>query len=100
MISIVNLSLSGCPKTFGTPEHLVVDRNIYRVLQRAVSVPIEIIGEDINGSLGYFFEEMQKISNGVEVDSASKSLDNFFGSLGVTQYYPHKDNIYKGELNG
>ena len=100
MIRIIDSSLSCDIGAFGTPEHLIVDRRIYRVLQRAVYIPIEKDGEDISGTLGYFFEEMQKISDGIEVDISSTSLDNFFGSLGVTQYYPHKDNTYKGELNG
>ena len=100
MIRIVDVASSGNSKTFGTPENLLIDRDIYRRLQKTVVVPIGLASEDANSSLVYFFEEMQKIQDGITTNSSAVSLDEFFGSLGMTQYYPHKDNTYTGELNG
>ena len=48
----------------------------------------------------YFIQEMEKINNGEFSNDAALYVDNFLSTLGVTQYYPHKDNTYKGELNG
>ena len=100
MIRIVDCGASGNPKTFGTADNLQIDRDIYRRLQKVVAIPIGFAPEDTNNSLGYFFEEMQKIQDGVLTNSAAVSVDEFFGSLGMTQYYPHRDNTYTGDLNG
>lgn len=100
MIRIVDVASSGNAKTFGTPTNLLIDRDIYRRLQQVVAIPISLEPEDTNNSLTYFFEEMQKIQDGITTNSSAVSLDEFFGSLGITQYYPHKDNTYTGELNG
>ena len=98
MIRIVDVAASGNAKTFGTPDNLLIDRDIYRRLQKAVVSPIGSASEDTNSSLVHFFEEMQKISDGILTNSSALSVDEFFGSLGLTQYYPHPDNTYKGEL--
>lgn len=100
MIRIVDVASSGNAKTFGTSTNLLIDRDIYRRLQKVVAVPIGLAPEDTNNSLTYFFEEMQKIQDGVLINSATASVDEFFGSLGMTQYYPHRDNTYTGDLNG
>jgi len=100
MIRIVDCASSGNPKTFGIPTNLLIDRDIYRRLQKVVAVLIGSSPEDTNNSLSYFFEEMQKIQDGVATNVSAVSVDDFFGSLGITQYYPHQDNTYTGELNG
>ena len=100
MIRIVDCGASGNPKTFGTPDNLLIDRDIYRRLQKAVVFPIGSASEDTNSSLVHFFEEMTKISTGNKSNLAAVKADEFFGSLGLTQYYPHQDNTYTGDLNG
>lgn len=100
MIRIVDVASSGNSKTFGTPENILLDRDIYRRLQKVVAVPIGLAPEDTNNSLTYFFEEMQKIQDGVATNASAISVDEFFCSLGMTQYYPHRDNTYTGDLNG
>ena len=100
MIRIVDCAASGNSKTFGTPDNLLIDRDIYRRLQKTVAIPIGLASEDSNSSLVYFFEEMQKIDDGVTTNVSAVSIDEFFGSLGMTQYYPHQDNTYTGDLNG
>ncbi len=100
MIRIVDCGASGTTKTFGTPDNLLIDRDIYRRLQKAVVFPIGSASEDTNSSLVHFFEEMQKIDDGVTTNVSAVSVDEFFGSLGLTQYYPHQDNTYTGDLNG
>lgn len=100
MIRIVDVASSGNAKTFGTSANLLIDRDIYRRLQKVQAVLIGSAPEDTNNSLTYFFEEMQKIQDGVLTNSAAVSVDEFFGSLGMTQYYPHRDNTYTGDLNG
>ena len=100
MIRIVDVASSGNAKTFGTPENLLIDRDIYRRLQKAVAIPIGLAPEDTNSSLTYFFEEMTKISIGNKSNLSAVKVDEFFGSLGLTQYYPHPDNTYTGDLNG
>lgn len=100
MIRIVDCGASGNTKTFGTQDNLLIDRDIYRRLQKAVAIPIGLAPEDSNNSLTYFFEEMQKIQDGTLTNASAVSVDEFFGSLGMTQYYPHQDNTYTGDLNG
>jgi len=100
MIRIVDVASSGNSKTFGTPDNLLIDRDIYRRLQKTIVVPIGLASEDTNNSLTYFFEEMQKIDDGILINASAISVDEFFGSLGLTQYYPHQDNTYTGDLNG
>ena len=99
MIRIVDVASSGNAKTFGTSDNLLIDRDIYRRLQKAVAVPIGLASEDVNSSLVYFFKEMEKINDGVLTNASAVSVDEFFGSLGLTQYYPHQDNTYTGDLN-
>ena len=100
MIRIVDVASSGNAKTFGTSTNLLIDRDIYRRLQQVVAVPISLTPEDTNNSLTYFFEEMQKIQDGILTNTSAVKADEFFGSLGLTQYYPHQDNTYTGDLNG
>ena len=100
MIRIVDVASSGNAKTFGTPGNLLIDRDIYRRLQIVVAVPIGSAPEDTNSSLTYFFKEMTKISIGNKSNLSAVKADEFFGSLGLTQYYPHQDNTYTGDLNG
>ena len=100
MIRIVDIASSGNAKTFGTSINLLIDRDIYRRLQKVFAVHIGLAPEDTNNSLTYFFEEMQKIQDGVTTNASAISVDEFFGSLGMTQYYPHRDNTYTGDLNG
>lgn len=100
MIRIVDVASSGNTKTFGTPDNLLIDRDIYRRLQKAPAVLIGLAPEDTNNSLTYFFEEMQEIQDGTLTNASAVSVDEFFGSLGMTQYYPHQDNTYTGDLNG
>ncbi len=99
MIRIVDIGASGTSKSFGTPDNLLIDRDIYRRLQKAPAVFIGLASEDTHLSLVYFFEEMLKISDGDSTNLSAVAIDEFFGSLGMTQYYPHQDNTYTGDLN-
>jgi hypothetical protein len=75
---------------------LYMSRDVYLRLQN------HIVDYDINLNdifFSFFCEEMQKIQDGNSSNESASKLDDFLGSLGVSQIYPHKDNTY-GELNG
>ena len=80
--------------------YISLDRNIYKRLQESNFVSFGLAKEDKTPSMLYFIQEMEKINNGELSNDAALYVDNFLSTLGVTQYYPHKDNTYKGELNG
>jgi mRNA degradation ribonuclease J1/J2 len=100
MISIIDVGSSGNSNTFGSINNLQIDRDIYRRLQKVKAILIGYASEDSNTSITYFIEEMEKIQLGNKSNAIAVEVDNFFGSLGITQYYPHMDNTYTGELNG
>ena len=100
MIRIVDSGASGNAKTFGDSQNISLDRNIYKRLQESNFVSLGLAKEDKTPSMLYFIQEMEKINNGELGNDAALYVDNFLSTLGVTQYYPHKDNTYKGELNG
>lgn len=100
MIRIVDVASSGNAKTFGTPENILLDRDIYRRLQQ---VEVSLLGsanEDTKFSLVYFISEMEKINSGDLTNLSAVAVDEFLSTLGITQYYPHRDNTYTGDLNG
>ena len=100
MIRIVDSGASGNAKTFGDSQNISLDRNIYKRLQESNFVSFGLAKEDKTPSMLYFIQEMEKISSGDLTNLSAVAVDNFLSTLGVTQYYPHKDNTYKGELNG
>ena len=50
--------------------------------------------------LDVIVESNSIFDDGVTTNASAVSVDEFFGSLGLTQYYPHQDNTYTGDLNG
>ena len=100
MIRIVDVASSGNSKTFGTPENILLDRDIYRRLQQTEVSLLGNANEDTKSSLVYFISEMEKINSGDLTNLSAVAVDEFLSTLGMTQYYPHRDNTYTGDLNG
>ncbi len=100
MIRIVDVASSGNSKTFGTPENILLDRDIYRRLQQTEVSLLGNANEDTKSSLVYFISEMEKINSGDLTNLSAVAVDEFLSTLGMTQYYPHRDNTYIGDLNG
>ena len=100
MIRIVDVASSGNSKTFGTPENILLDRDIYRRLQQTEVSLLGNANEDTKLSLVYFISEMEKINSGDLTNLSAVAVDEFLSTLGMTQYYPHRDNTYTGDLNG
>lgn len=100
MIRIVDVASSGNSKTFGTPENILLDRDIYRRLQQTEVSLLGNANEDTKLSLVYFISEMEKINSGDLTNLSAVAVDEFLSTLGMTQYYPHRDNTYIGDLNG
>ena len=72
-----------------------IDRQIYKRLQTVELFPLGSLPSDLVYPIKHFTDTF----NGIQAGTiATNAVDTFLGSLGVTQYYPHKDNIYKGDL--
>lgn len=78
-----------------------IDRAIYNRLQMAEVVPLGSHSKDLIPPISTYIARME-IINGSATSASATAVDlladDFFGSLGKTQYYPHPDNKYKGEL--
>jgi hypothetical protein len=85
---------------------LTVNRKLYNMLQE---YPLKTNASYNDESFLYFSDNMQPIldllvppdplpSPVVEPTPEALALDAFLGSLGVSMYYPHRDNRYTEEL--
>ena len=90
MIKIVDSSTDGRPDYDNE-----VDRQIYKRLQSVALFPLGSLPSDSLNPIKHFIDTFNGIQAGTTVGN---DANVFLGSLGVSQYYPHKDNLYKGEL--
>jgi hypothetical protein len=90
MIKIVDSSTDGRPD-YDTE----IDRQIYKRLQLVNLFPLGSLPSDSLNPIKHFCDTFNDIQAGTTVGN---DVNIFLGSLGVTKYYPHKDNMYKGEL--
>lgn len=81
-----------------TGTFLTLDRIIYLRLQSIEIAPLGSLPQDLVNPLKDFIAQFNAITNGETVSNEYSNADVFLGSLGITQYYPHSDNTYKGEL--
>jgi hypothetical protein len=90
MMKIVDSSADGSPDY-----NKEIDRQIYKRLQTVELFPLGSLPSDLVNPIKHFIDTF----NGIQAGTiATNDANAFLGSLGVTQYYPHKDNIYKGDL--
>jgi len=75
-----------------------IDREIYNRLQLVKLAPLGSLPKDNVSPIKDYIDEMEKIQSGTQTNQAAIRVDTFVGSLGVSQYYPHPDNIFKGDL--
>ena len=90
MIKIVDSSTDGKPDY-----NKEIDRQIYKRLQTVQLFPLGSLPADSLNPIKHFCDTFNGIQATTIVDNDANA---FLGSLGVTQYYPHRDNLYKGEL--
>ena len=79
-----------------------IDRAIYNRLQTVQVTPLGSHPRDSKPPISDFIARMEIIHGSATSATATtldRKVDDFFGSLGKTQYYPHPDNTYKGVLN-
>ena len=82
--------------TDGSPDYnKEIDRQIYKRLQTVELFPLGSLTSDLVNPIKNFIDTFNGIQAGTIV---TNDADAFLGSLGVSQYYPHRDNLYKGEL--
>jgi hypothetical protein len=90
MIKIVDSSADGSPDY-----NKEIDRQIYKRLQTVELFPLGSLPSDLVNPIKHFTDTF----NGIQAGTiATNEADMLLGSLGITQYYPHRDNIYKGDL--
>jgi hypothetical protein len=90
MMKIVDSSTDGSPDY-----NKEIDRQIYKRLQTVELFPLGSLPSDSAKPIKSFIDTFNGIQAGTV---ATNDADTFLGSLGVSQYYPHRDNLYKGEL--
>lgn len=73
-----------------------IDRKIYTRLQNIIKYPLGSLPDDNINPIKDFIDTFNGIQDG---SIPSNNTNVFIGELGVTKYYPHRDNTYKGELN-
>lgn len=80
----------------GSPDYnKEIDRQIYKRLQTVELFPLGSLPSDLVNPIKHFTDTF----NGIQAGTiATNEADMLLGSLGITQYYPHRDNIYKGDL--
>ena len=99
MIKIIDSGASRNDYGFGTKGVTTIDRAIYNRLQSVSMVPLGTDSKDNVPPISTFIRRMEELNNNGSTTDADIAVDDFFGSLGVTQYYPHPDNTYKGVLS-
>ena len=83
---------------FGSSGYVSVPREIYNRLQTVSMFPLGSRPEDLKFPIKAFIDAMEKIQDHTNTNTLAAEVDSFFGLLGITEYYPHPDNTYKGEL--
>jgi hypothetical protein len=101
MIRIIDDGNSYSSTVFNDTMFTDIDRKIYLRLQTIVLNPLGSISSDNLPPIRDFIDAMDSYSkvppeNTVAIDE----VDEFFGKLGTEIRYPHKDNTYKGIING
>ena len=72
-----------------------IDRKIYLRLQQVYLYPLGSLPSDLKNPIKDFMDTFNSIGTGVV---STNLADNFLGTLGMTRYYPTRDNMYKGGL--
>ena len=99
MISIIDSGSSYSNLGFGSVGNTVIDRAIYLRLQRVPYSPLGSEEADSIHPISTYIASMEKFYTEPATNTAvEQEVNKFFGSLAITQYYPHPDNFYKGEL--
>ena len=98
MIRIIDSGSTFGDVGFGDTTITTIDRTIYNRLQTVQVIPLGYGSKDNVPPISTYIASMENIQAGTDNIEVDHLVDNFFGSLGVTQYYPHPDNTYKGEL--
>lgn len=89
----MTISDNSCESTYNYNES--IDRQIYLRLQL---IPIHPLGTLVSDSLNPIKDFMDTF-NAIQAGTLPTNNANLLlGSLGVTQYYPHRDNTYLGVL--
>jgi hypothetical protein len=94
MIRIIDNGSSHGDVGFGDIGLTTIDRAIYNRLQTAQIIPLGTGPKDNIPPISTFIASMENIQAGSNFSDVDKIVDEFFGSLGVTQYYPHPDNTF------
>ena len=97
---VVDAGSSSGDKIFGTIGNISIPREVYNRLQLVPMFQIGSLVDDSKLPLKAFFDAMNNIQEGTNTDVLAEQVNVFLGSLGLTQYYPHPDNTYAGDLNG
>ena len=98
MIKIIDSGASRNDYGFGSEGVTTIDRAIYNRLQSISMIPLGTDSKDNVPPISTFIARMEEFYDDGEPTAVDNVVNDFFGSLGVTQYYPHPDNMYKGEL--
>jgi hypothetical protein len=88
MMKIVDSSIDGSPDY-----NKEIDRQIYKRLQTVELFPLGSLPSDSVNPIKNFTDTFNGIQAGTTADN---NANTFLGSLGMTQTYPHKDNLFKG----
>ena len=98
MIRITDSGATFGDQGFGDTTLTTIDRAIYNRLETVQVIPLGYGSKDNIPPISTYIANMENIQDGIDDTDVAHIVDDFFSSLGVTQYYPHPDNIYKGEL--
>jgi hypothetical protein len=83
---------------FGDTTITIIDRAIYNRLQTAQIIPLGTGPKDNVPPISTFIASMENIQADSNFSDVDKIVDEFFGSLGVSRYYPHPDNTFTEEI--
>ena len=99
MIRIVDTGGSYSNVGQGSLSSILLNRKVYQRLDRLIYSPLGSEPDDLIPPISVFISEFEKFYTIPASNTAvSNEIDLFLGSLGVSIYYPHPDNTYKGEL--
>jgi len=99
LIRIIDTSGSYSDTGLGSLSAILLNRKVYQRLQRVVYSPLGSESDDSIPPISVFISEFEKFYSAPPTNTAvSNEINSFLGSLGVSIYYPHPDNTYKGEL--
>ena len=96
---VVDAGSSSGDKIFGTIGNISIPREVYNRLQLVPMFQIGSLVDDSKLPLKAFFDAMNNIQDNTNSNALAEQVNVFLGSIGVSTYYPHPDNTYKGELS-